>query len=63
MFRSVGMPDNFSMIISPVKKFLYINGFGGMGDRFDPIFPPSKIVNISAGFGGTWNDIGALIGS
>ena len=30
MFRSVGMPDNLNMIIPPVKKFLYINGFGGM---------------------------------
>ncbi len=30
MFRSVGMPDNLNMIIPPVKKFLYINGFGGI---------------------------------
>ena len=39
MFRSVGMPDNFNMIIPPVKKFLYINGFGGIQDRFDSIIP------------------------
>ena len=30
MFRSVGIPDNFSMIISTVKKFRYIIGFGGI---------------------------------
>ena len=30
MVTSVGMPDNFNMIIAPVKKFLYINGFGGI---------------------------------
>jgi hypothetical protein len=35
MFTSVGMPDNFNMIIAPVKKFLYINGFGGTWNDID----------------------------
>ena len=37
MFRSVGMPDNLNMIIPPVKKFLYINGFGGTQNDSGPL--------------------------
>ena len=48
MFPSVGIPYNFSMIISPVKKFLYINGFGGI--RFLHVIGTSEKILLALKF-------------